>query len=98
MMKLIIITVSNNIIYGRITKDNKKNICYDVLASDNIYNKKRKYINNCMNNTDIDNLIEKFKNMVYFASVDGYKFEKVKNITISKKKLFIMDTISNIFY
>jgi len=97
-MKLIIISVVNNIFYGKITKDNKNNIIYDVLASENIYNNKRKYINSSMDNTTIDNLIKKFKDNVYFTSFPACNFEKMKNVSISKKKLYKMDTLTNIIY
>ena len=93
MIKLICITIYNRIYYGLITKDNIKNIIYDVIASDNIYRETdRKIYNIKYNNNDIQNIIDENKTKdIYFTSTDRCKIKKLKNAVLSKNKLFVLN-------
>ncbi len=93
MINIVIISTNNAVFYGLVTKDNLNNILYDALASDNIYTNERKYINSNMDTITINNLIMKFKKTVYFTTKIRCNLKKLKNISISKKKLFILDTL-----
>ena len=93
MIKLLCITIYNRVYYGLITKDNIKNIIYDVIASDNIYrDTDRKIYNIKYNNNDIQNIIDENKTKdIYFTSNNRCKIKKLKNAVLSKNKLFVLN-------
>ena len=93
MIKIVCITIFNRVYYGLITKDNIKNIIYDVIASDNIYRENdRKIYSLKYNNDDIQNIINENKTKdIYFTSNYRCKIKKVNNAVLSKNKLYIMN-------
>ena len=90
MSKILTITYNNYVIYGIITKDNKNNIMYDVLATQHIFKNERNYININLPRHEIDSIINNKNNSVYIASKSRYNINKIKNNTISKNKIALV--------
>ena len=94
MINYILISSNNNLFYGVITKDINNKIIYDIVASVNYYgNCPPRIFSMKYNYNNINYLLDDIKNKnVYFITKDEYKIKKLKDITLSKSKLNMLNS------